>query len=319
VDKPLVSTITPSFRTKKYIRGFLEALPKQTFFEHIEVVLDHNEPDEEEIQLVEDFQARYPGRLKHLIVDPVVPIGTSMNNCIEAASADLVTIWNVDDLRTPESIELQARLLLDRADADIAYGDWLEVSSFGSTAGERVDCSHFSPDEFTRGMLLGPFFMFRKALCEKAGMFDEQLVSGADLDLAIRLGFHGRPAYAPGLLGYHLNEGMGASSRPGNKQMLERTVIELRYGIFDKIDYDYLAPALRYTIPKILQRGEWSDVATYVPNYEATMQERAARWLRPGLKRQNVRFWFEDRPRLVRAVRWARNRLRSRPLGQAPR
>ena len=48
ITKPLVSTITPCFRMKRYLQGFLESLPKQTFFEQLEVVLGHNEPTEEE-------------------------------------------------------------------------------------------------------------------------------------------------------------------------------------------------------------------------------------------------------------------------------
>jgi len=32
-------------------------------------------------------------------------------------------------------------------------------------------------------MILGPFFMFRKSIIEKSGVFDEQLIQGADYDL----------------------------------------------------------------------------------------------------------------------------------------
>ena len=47
-SKPLVSTITPCFRMKRYLQGFLESLPKQTFFEQLEGMLDHDESTEEE-------------------------------------------------------------------------------------------------------------------------------------------------------------------------------------------------------------------------------------------------------------------------------
>ena len=80
-------------------------------------------------------------------------------------------------------------------------------------------------------MVLGPFFMFRKSILEKCKAFDEQLVSGADYDLAIRLAYNGKGMHIPHNSGYYLNEGMGASTRPNSKQPLERTVIEMRYGI----------------------------------------------------------------------------------------
>jgi len=283
-SKPLVSTITPCFRMKRYLQGFLESLPRQTFFEQLEVVLDHNEPSEEEVAWVRAFQEKYPGRLKHIIVEKVDPIGTSMNRCIREASAELVTIWNVDDLRTPDSIEAQARLLLQQPNIGIVYGNFRVVRSFGSTDGELVDVSAVPVSELTRSMIIGPFFMFRKALCAKAGYFDEQLKQGADFDLAVRLALHSKAAMTQAELGYYLNEGLGASTRPDSLQPIERTVIELRYGIYDKIDYDYLPRAMCYNIPYLLQFGQWVPVSQFVPDYEDFIQDRSNRWFVLGME-----------------------------------
>ena len=73
--------------------------------------------------------------------------------------------------------------------------------------------------------------MFRKSLIEKCGVFDEQLVQGADYDLALRLAFNGKGLHLPVNLGYYLNEGLGQSTKPNSKQPIERTVIEMRYDI----------------------------------------------------------------------------------------
>lgn len=42
MEKPLVSAFVPCFRMKRYLPGFLGALPKQTYFDRLQVVLDHN-------------------------------------------------------------------------------------------------------------------------------------------------------------------------------------------------------------------------------------------------------------------------------------
>src|SRR5438874_2167561 len=99
MSRKLVSTITPCFRMQRYLPQFLRELPQQTLFNEMEVVLDHNEPKAEEVQLVRQFQAQHPGVIKHTIREKVDPIGISMNRCIREASADYVAIWNVDDLR----------------------------------------------------------------------------------------------------------------------------------------------------------------------------------------------------------------------------
>ena len=210
------------------MKGFLDNLSTQTH-KNLEIVLDHNDPSDEEVKLVEDYNEQYDNIL-HIKVEGVDPIGTSMNRCIEYATGDYLCIWNVDDLRTPDSIEVMAKALDDNSDVDFVYGNYVIVPNFGGTQGQYVDETG-REDELTTGMILGPYFMFRKSILEKSGVFDEQLVQGADYDLALRLAFNGKGLHLPVNLGYYLNEGLGQSTKPDSKQPVERTVIELRYDI----------------------------------------------------------------------------------------
>ena len=267
--KPIiVSTITPCFRMKPYLKKFLEELPSQTMFEQMEVILDHNEPDQEEISWVKDFQQKYPGRINHIIVNPVEVIGASMNRCIDRASGKYVTIWNVDDLRTPNSIESQVKALEEK-NADIAIGNYKIVRRFGEKEiGKIIKHEGVPESEFKRSMYFGPFVMFKKSLCEKAGYFDEQLTSGADFDLSIRLAYNGKVALADNMLGYYLNEGKGASTRPDSKQALDKAIILLRYGVFDKVDLSFIPKLVTYSIPDIISFKGKDNVSKFVPNYK---------------------------------------------------
>ena len=93
--------------------------------------------------------------------------------------------------------------------------------------------------------------MFRKSLIEKSGVFDEQLIQGADYDLALRLAFNGKGLHLPVNLGYYLNEGLGQSTKPDSKQPVERTVIELRYNL--KVLEPNLVPETRaYDVENII-------------------------------------------------------------------
>ena len=243
-----VSTITPCYNMSKYMKGFLDNLSTQTH-KDLEIVLDHNDPSDEEVKLVEEYNEQYDNIL-HIKVEGVDPIGTSMNRCIEYATGDYLCIWNVDDLRTPDSIEVMARALDENPDVDFVYGNYVIVPNFGGTQGQYVDETG-REDELTTGMILGPFFMFRKSLIEKSGVFDEQLIQGADYDLALRLAFNGKGLHLPVNLGYYLNEGLGQSTKPDSKQPLERTVIELRYGI--KVLEPHLVPYTRsYDVDNII-------------------------------------------------------------------
>ena len=242
-----VSTITPCYNMGRYIKGFLENVSTQTH-KDLEIVLDHNDPTEAEVKLVEEHNDKYDN-IFHIQVEGVDPIGISMNRCIENATGDYLCIWNVDDLRTPNSIEMMAKTLDDNPDVNFVYGNYHIVPTFGSTNGQYVD--ETGKEEYLKvGMILGPFFMFRKSALKKSGVFDEQLISGADYDLALRLAFNGKGLHIPANLGYYLNDGQGLST--GNrKQPIERTVIELRYGV--RVLEPHLVPQTReYDVENIV-------------------------------------------------------------------
>ena len=252
-----VSTITPCYNMSKYMKGFLDNLSTQTH-KDLEIVLDHNDPSDEEVKLVEEYNEQYDNIL-HIKVEGVDLIGTSMNRCIEYATGDYLCIWNVDDLRTPDSIEVMAKALDENPDVDFVYGNYTIVPKFGGTEGQYVDETG-REDELTTGMILGPFFMFRKSILEKSGVFDEQLVQGADYDLALRLALNGKGLHLPINLGYYLNEGLGQSTKPNSKQPIERTVIELRYNI--RVLEPHLVPYTReYDVNNIIVDEEKIPVA----------------------------------------------------------
>ena len=253
-----VSTITPCYNMSKYMKGFLDNLSTQTH-KDLEIVLDHNDPSDEEVKLVEEYNEQYDNIL-HIKVEGVAPIGTSMNRCIEYATGDYLCIWNVDDLRTPDSIEVMAKALDENPDVDFVYGNYVIVPKFGGTEGQYVDETG-REDELTTGMILGPYFMFRKSILEKSGIFDEQLVQGADYDLALRLAMNGKGLHLPINLGYYLNEGLGQSTKPNSKQPIERTVIELRYNI--RVLEPHLVPYTRsYDVDNIIVDEEKIPVST---------------------------------------------------------
>ena len=241
------------------MKGFLDNLSTQTH-KDLEIVLDHNDPSEEEVKLVEEYNEQYDNIL-HIKVEGVDPIGTSMNRCIEYATGDYLCIWNVDDLRTPDSIEVMAKALDENPDVDFVYGNYVIVPKFGGTEGQYVDETG-REDELTTGMILGPYFMFRKSILEKSGVFDEQLVQGADYDLALRLAMNGKGLHLPINLGYYLNEGLGQSTKPNSKQPIERTVIELRYNI--RVLEPHLVPYTRsYDVDNIIVDEEKIPVSNY--------------------------------------------------------
>lgn len=272
--KPNVSTITACYKKEKYLEKFLDELPNQTCFSQLEIVLDHNEPKINEIEWIRHFQKEFPRSITHLVTNPVEPLGVSWNRCIRESSGEYLTIWNIDDLRTPFSIEKQAAVLNENPEIDIVAGNFTVVPLFPSHTGNYVDITKYRQSKFAKMMLLGPFFMFRKKLLDKSGYFDEQFRCANDYDLALRLLHQGKLQVINENLGYFLDEGAGASTRKDSLCPVEKTVIELRYGIYDRIDYRFLPRALAYNIYNIRRGDDWVPVGKYIPNYENMLEEQ---------------------------------------------
>ena len=262
-----VSCIVPYFRGERYLPGFLNNVLKQSMLSQMEIVLAHNEPTSTELETVEKFKRAHPGVINHLIVKTVEAISVSMNRCIKNANGRYVAIWNVDDLRTPNSLELQAAFLDKNSGPVLVYGDYLIVNEFGKTSGKLVSSPKFDRTEFKRSMHCGPFPMWRREIHNRVGFFDEQFRSGADFDLMVRIALNYEMGKVPGLLGYYLDEGRGLSTRKGGLQAAERTVIELRYGAYDKVDLWYVGQARKYRIYDVNNDKQWFSVGEFVPGY----------------------------------------------------
>jgi GT2 family glycosyltransferase len=274
---PLVSIITPAFRTEKYLTGFLEHLSHQTIIDDVEVILNLNEPSKLELKIVAPYVERYQGTIKLLISDERDSISVSMNNCIRASTSEYITIWNIDDLRTPNSLELQLHTMQNTKDVVACGGTYVQVREFGSRVGDAVEKGHVSQAELLSEMHLGPFFMFRRSVFERIGFFDEQLWTGADFDFAIRLARSGRIAFISEPLGYYLDEGLGASTSPNSKQAVERTVIELRYGAYKKLDLTFIPYIGDYSIPYVLNFGTWIPIKSLFSDYDLHLEANRKR------------------------------------------
>jgi glycosyltransferase involved in cell wall biosynthesis len=264
--KPVkVSAIVSCFRGQKYLPAFLENCAQQTLAEQLEVVLVHNDPSPEELELVRFFETKHPGMVTHLVVGRE-PLAVSTNRAMKAAKGEYLCVWNVDDLRTPDSLEKMAAVLDNFFDIGFTYGDFIITHKWLGKTGQLVVSPEFARAAFVRSMHAGPFYMWRKQLCETLGYWDEQFKSGADFDYVVRLALESKGKKTIGLLGYYLDEGIGLSTGKTPWQAIERTMIELRYGVYRKLDFWYYKRAKAYRLNEVLQDGQWRKLSELSPH-----------------------------------------------------
>jgi len=266
-----ISVITSLFKCERYLYGYFNALARISNLVDVEVMLLHNEPSVNEIKMIEKYINDF-GKdvIKHILIKERESLYKTWNRGIQLSSGFYIAIWNVDDIRIENSLERQKKVLEENPEIGITYGDIIEINRYGDEIGTYHSYPEFSKKEankFLRSYLGGCFPMWKKSVHTSAGYFDEQFKSGGDFDFFIRVARNSTLKKTKGLLGYYLNENKGLSTT-GWLQPVERTVIELRYAQFDKVNYLYLLRAIRnYKIFTIDEGNITKKIREVFPNY----------------------------------------------------
>lgn len=296
MSPPKVSIILSLFRAERYLQRYLEDVLAQTISDKLELSIVLNDPVEVERKVLD----RYSAKIRIVRCEtPREPLYASWNRAIKQSSGEYLACWNVDDLRTEDSLERMVQTLDSFPDTGWTYGDFVVSRAFGEKHGKKVITPAWSLELATHGAIGGPFFMWRRSLMEKVGWFDEQFASGGDFDYTVRLSFHSCAEPTPGLIGYFLDE-RGGLSTSGELQPVERTAIQLRYGIYETLDWRYVHRSLRFRVREILQPGGiWVPVESLVPDYDRMIaSRRTAAWCIPfHTAKAAARQWIAGRLR----------------------
>ncbi len=225
---PKLSILTSSFNSEKYLNNFLKNVSDQSFQDY-ELCIELVTPSQKEKNIFRKSKLS-KDKLNDQFVNKKISLSKAWNNSILRSQGEYLCIWNTDDIRTKNSLELMVNILDEQENINFVYGNYFIVNKYKSKKGNFIDESN-RENELKKSMILGPFFMFRKNVINEINMFDEQLLSGADFDFALRLGNNFKGIHIKDNLGYFLNIGKGLSTSSGSLQEIERTVIELRYGL----------------------------------------------------------------------------------------
>ncbi len=247
-----VSIILSLYACEEYLEGYFENALLQKGVETIEFSIIHNNPTKEEERVVDKYRD-----LLNIIYQKVEleSIYKSWNRAIIQSTGSYLACWNVDDLRESNSIIKMQKTLDENEGVGFTYGDIIIVDKFGSKHGRHVKTKEFTKFLGTTGSIGGPFLMWRRSLVKKVGYFDEQFLSGGDFDYTVRLSIFSTGKKTKGILGYFLNDRTGMSTSSDSLQVVERTVVELRYGIWYKIDINYISRAMRYGVNCLYENG----------------------------------------------------------------
>lgn len=193
VSKHCIGVVVPTLNSAKTLRFTLESLVGQIGVQ-VEVVVADSASTDGTLELCRDFGVR-------TIYVPKGNMYRAVNAGLIELRHDWVTYLNSDDVVRPDAYKCLIEKGVRKA-ADVAYGDCDHIDENNNCFDHRYS----APLAIIGGLLKGrimpfaqPCCIFRKALYEKLGGFDERFRLDADLD------FIGR-AYAAGAVFCRLSQ-----------------------------------------------------------------------------------------------------------------
>jgi GT2 family glycosyltransferase len=267
----MISVITSLYNCERYLQGFFSYLLKTDNLNECEFIFIHNKPHGNEKRIIEQFIKEHPKiNIKYIKLDFVETLYASWNRGIKSSEGKYIAIWNVDDIRMPDSLRIQAQALDENPNAKICYGDIHGMEKYGVLEGKLFYHPVYpeKKNNFLRSHFIGCFPMWKREIHNKVGYFDEQYRLVGDYEFQIRAARNFEFVKANKVLGYYSINGKNQLSSNFRLQNAERTSVEIRYGVCYKINLLYFFKAIKsYKIYKCLYNGKYQNISKYFNNY----------------------------------------------------
>ena len=221
---PKISIITSVYDGDEFIRPFLEDITSQTIFEEkCELILiNANSPGNEEA-VINEYIKKYPNNIVYKKLEEDPGIYGVWNMAVKMATGEYLTNANLDDRKTPTSLEMHAKELFANKDVDLVYADMFltekpnEVFERNSSEGRRYNFADFSYDNLKMSNLPHAAPMWRKSYHEKYGYFDDKYRSAGDWEMWLRGASQGSKfKKIHNILGLYYFNPKGISTNPEN-------------------------------------------------------------------------------------------------------
>jgi hypothetical protein len=192
--KPRATIITSLFKGDAYIERFLKNVTQQSIFSECEFILINAASPGKEYRFIEPYLSLF-NNITYIYLTKDPGIYAVWNYAIRLAQSDLLANANLDDLRSPDSLESQILYLEAHPEIDLVYLDYYVTTKKEASYTSFSPCLKAVVQEFSPAILnycvAGPFPLWRKSLHERYGFFDETFKSIGDLEMWNRAALNG--------------------------------------------------------------------------------------------------------------------------------
>ena len=179
---PKVSLILPVYNGEQFLATALDSILAQTMTD-FEVIAVNDASRDGSAAILADYAARDP-RIRVITKEVNAGLPAALNTGFAAARGRYHSWTSDDNLLRPPMLERLAGVLDAEPEADIVHSGFIIVEADGTTLVERI---HVGPiEELLIQNNVGASFMYRAAVTEALGGYDEGLFGAEDYDFWLR-------------------------------------------------------------------------------------------------------------------------------------
>ncbi len=190
-DAPLVTVTVTTYNRAGMVIEALDSVFAQTYPNFEVVVVDDGSTDDTRRVI----QERYGDRLTYIYQENQGP-AVARNTSVRAARGEYIALMDDDDLWLPTKLEKQMAALEEHPDCALAYCACLQASADGQNTGKihRSTDRGRTGDNFAlflrQAVITETCVILRRRAFDELGLFDEELPTGKDTDLFLRVALH---------------------------------------------------------------------------------------------------------------------------------
>jgi glycosyltransferase involved in cell wall biosynthesis len=229
-----ISVLVSLYKCEKYLERFFLSVLEIDNLNETEFVFIHNDPAGNEENIINSFIKNHPDFIHQYIVVPREGLYKSWNRGIQVSKGEYIAVWNVDDIRMPGSLKLQAEALEKHKEIDMVYGDRYIINHINDDNIRLEITKDINQSSWNHSFQDGAFLMWRKSVYDDIGYFDEQFVMGGDCEFWLRLTESHKILKINAPMGIYLREkgeGISKTIQTGN---YEKIILGLRYGFYPR-------------------------------------------------------------------------------------
>lgn len=196
-----VSVVITSYNQANYLREAIESVISQTVRAHEIIVADDHSTKDDSVQLIRDYETRYPGWFRGVLNPQNIGIPENRNSGLAVVTGTHLTVLDGDDRLLPNFIQTLTGTLAEHPEAQCAYANRYQMTSEGERVRVRDEELEPSGDLFAYiaagrvgilRTLVAPF-----PLVKQAGMFNKDFFHQDGYILTLRLAKLAKFTYVP--------------------------------------------------------------------------------------------------------------------------